>query len=77
MRASKAWPESAISSCVQRQRLAGGDPQLPFDQVDAGDHLGDRMLDLQPRVHLHEPEAVGPAGPREASTMNSMVPAPE
>src|SRR3546814_17175286 len=32
---------------------------LPFDQVDAGDLLGHRMLDLQPRVHLHEPDAVG------------------
>jgi hypothetical protein len=40
-----------------RQRLAGGNAQLPLDEVDAGDHLGDRMLDLQPRVHLHEVEA--------------------
>ena len=43
----------------QRQRLAGGDAQLPFDQIEAGDHLGDRMLDLQAGVHLHEPDAVG------------------
>ena len=41
----------------QRQRLAGGDPQLPFDQVEAGDRLGHRMLDLEPRVHLDEVEA--------------------
>ena len=41
----------------QRQRFARRDTQLPFDQVEAGDHLGDRMLDLQPRVHLHEIEA--------------------
>ena len=47
----------ASSSCVQRQRLAGGDAQLPLDQIEAGDHLGHRMLDLQPRVHLHEVEA--------------------
>ncbi|MNM87516.1 hypothetical protein D3C81_996990 [compost metagenome] len=40
----------------ERQRLAGGDAQLPFDQVLPGDHLGDRMLDLQARVHLHEIE---------------------
>jgi hypothetical protein len=33
------------------------------------------MLDLQPRVHLHEPEAVG-RSPSEPSTMNSTVPAP-
>ena len=43
----------------QRQRLAGGDAKLPFDQIVPGDALGDRMLDLQPRVHFHEPEAVG------------------
>jgi hypothetical protein len=36
------------------QRLARGDAQLPVDEVDAGDHLGDRMLHLEPRVHLHE-----------------------
>ena len=51
-------------SCAQRQRLAGGDAQLPFDQVEAGDHLGDRMLDLQPRVHLHEVERASPCGRR-------------
>ena len=46
--------------CVLRQRqlLAGGDAELPFDQIEAGDRFGHRMLDLQPRVHLHEPEAV-------------------
>src|SRR5690606_27313285 len=44
---------------LQRDRLAGGDAQLPFHQVDAGDRLGDRVLDLQPGVHLHEPDAVG------------------
>ena len=43
----------------QRQRLAARHAQLPFDQVDAGDFLGHRMLDLQPRVHFHEPDAVG------------------
>ncbi len=39
-----------------RQRLAAGHAQLPFDEVLAGDHLGDGMLDLQARVHLHEVE---------------------
>ena len=42
----------------ERQLLAGGDAELPFDQIEAGDRFGDRMLDLQPRVHFHEPEAV-------------------
>ena len=70
-----AWPFSAISRLRQRQRLARGHAQLPLHQVEAGDHLGDRMLDLQPGVHLHEPDAVG-LSPAEASAMNSMVPAP-
>ena len=43
----------------QRQRLAGCHAQLPFDQIQPGDLLGHRMLDLQPRVHFHEPDAVG------------------
>ncbi|KAK1238641.1 hypothetical protein MKX07_004217 [Trichoderma sp. CBMAI-0711] len=40
----------------QRQLLAGGDAELPLDEVQAGDHLGDGVLDLQARVHLHEVE---------------------
>ncbi len=42
---------------AQRQRLPGSHAQLPFHQVQPGDHLGHRVLDLQPRVHLHEVEA--------------------
>ena len=38
----------------QWQRLAGGDKQLQRDQVEPGDGFGHRVLDLQPRVHLHE-----------------------
>ena len=45
-----------------RQLLAGGDAHLQFDQVDAGDHLGDRVFDLQAGVHLHEEELVGTVG---------------
>ncbi len=41
---------------LQRQRLSSRHPQLPFDQINAGDHFGDRMLDLQPGVHFHEVE---------------------
>ncbi len=40
----------------ERQGLTGGDAQLPFDKVEAGDHFGDRVFDLQARVHLHEVE---------------------
>ena len=30
--------------------------QLRLDQIDAGDQLGDRMLDLDARIHLDEVE---------------------
>ena len=51
-----AWPSKRTSSCVSGNGLAGGDAELPFDEIEAGDRFGHRMLDLQPRVHLHEPE---------------------
>ena len=40
----------------QRQRLAASDANLPGHQVEAGDGFGDRVLDLQAGVHLHEEE---------------------
>ena len=43
---------------LQRDRLARGNAELPFDQIDARHALGHGMLDLQPGVHLHEPDAV-------------------
>ena len=46
------------------------DRELERDEVEAGDQLGDRVLHLESRVHLEEPErAVG----RRAT--NSTVPA--
>ena len=42
---------------ITGQRRAGGDPQLPFHKVEAGYHLGHRMLDLEPGVHFQEVEA--------------------
>ena len=36
------------------ERFAGRDPQLVLDEVAPGHQLGDRMLDLQPGVHLEE-----------------------
>ncbi len=47
------------------QRLAGGDPDLRRNEIDADDLLGDRMLDLQPRVHLEEVERRPIAGALE------------
>ena len=43
---------------LERQLLARGDADLRLHDVDAGDHLGHRMLDLHPRVHLDEVELV-------------------
>ena len=59
---------------LQRQRLARRDAELPLHEIEPGHGLGDRMLDLQSRVHLEEIEVVGPR-PRAASAMNSTVPA--
>ena len=36
------------------KRLTAGHFQLPFHQILAGHHLGYRMLDLKPGIHLHE-----------------------
>ncbi len=50
---------------IEIEPLAARDPDLPAHQIDAGHHLGDRMLDLEPRVHLEEVEA---RRPRRAGT---------
>ena len=41
----------------QAEPVAGGDADLLGDEVDAGEHLGDRVLDLDPAVDLDEVEA--------------------
>ena len=56
MRHSMAWPWNFTSSCVSRELAAGGDADLLEDEVDVGDRLGHRMLDLDARVHLDEIE---------------------
>src|SRR3546814_13780772 len=38
------------------QPLALGDADLLAHQIEPGDHLGDRMFDLKPGVHLDEVE---------------------
>ena len=53
IRHSIAWPRSSTSSW-ETERLAGRDPHLLADDVDAGDHLGHAVLDLDARVHLEE-----------------------
>ena len=57
-----ACPVEADVALRQRQHLPRRDPHLQLDEIDAGDHLGDGVFDLQPRVHLHEEELVGPVG---------------
>src|SRR5258706_3132034 len=39
---------------LESQFFTRGDLQLRLHDIDAGDHLGDRMLDLDARVHLDE-----------------------
>ena len=56
MRHSIAQPRTHDVFLLERQRLAGGDADLRLDQVDAGDHFRDRMLDLDAGVHLDEVE---------------------
>ena len=41
---------------VGRERPALGHGELERDEVEAGDELGHRVLDLQARVHLEERE---------------------
>ncbi len=44
------------------QFASSGDSDLRADEIDAGHLFGDRMLDLEPRVHLEKVEASGFAG---------------
>ena len=46
----------SMSSLRERQFAAGGDADLLEAQVDIGDHLGHRMLDLDAGVHFDEIE---------------------
>jgi len=55
-----------------RQLLPGRDAELQLNQVDAGDHLGYRVFDLQ-RVFISMKKN---SSGRSAETMNSTVPAP-
>ena len=45
---------------LERQLLARRDTELPFHEIEPGDRLGHRVLNLQSRIHLHEPVAVRP-----------------
>ena len=45
-----------MSFCAYLSAAPGGDADLLLHEIEAGQHLGHRMLDLQPRVHLDEIE---------------------
>ncbi len=47
-------PARRVAIFRERQRLAGGEPHHPLDEIDARDRLGHAVLDLQPRVDLEE-----------------------
>ncbi len=51
---------SVEADLAELEREARRDPQLLLDEVDAGDHLGHGVLDLQARVHLDEERLVEP-----------------
>src|SRR5664279_4572061 len=40
----------------QWQRATRGDKDLPFNEIEAGDHFSDRMLDLKPCIHFEKIE---------------------
>src|ERR1017187_27519 len=43
---------------LETHLLPGGDQELLLDEVDSGDHLGYRVLHLEPGVHFQEDEIV-------------------
>ena len=49
-------PRGRAASHAQVERLAVGDADLLLDEVEAGDRLGDRVLDLDAAVQLEEEE---------------------
>ena len=64
-----AWPRGLIPCSGNREGQPGGDAHHLPHEIDPGDFLGHRMLDLQARVHLQKIElAVG-------QTKHSIVPA--
>ena len=60
LQGSPVDPQPVLAEAEVGQALARRDPHLGLDQVDVGDFLGDRVLDLDPRVHLDEHVLAGP-----------------
>ena len=70
-----ACPAGFSVDSIEARVLAGGDQQLRPHQVDAQHGLGDRMLHLQPGIHLQE-EELGGVSAVAGLSRNSTVPAP-
>ena len=58
LRVQPRFERVAVLSRWRTDRFSVRDPELLGDEVEPGDGLGDRVLNLQPRVQLHEPEPV-------------------
>ena len=71
MRNSMEWPR--IGRVVVPELLAGRDPEHLAHQVDAGDLLGDAVLDLEPGVDLEEGDGAVP-GDQELAGAGADVP---
>src|ERR1700722_3854116 len=59
LRVNAAFNRRAKESHIilhDRERRAGRNLDLLIDDVNSGDHFGDRMLDLDPCIHLDEEE---------------------
>ena len=41
---------------IEIKPLAARDANLPLHEIDCGHHLGNRVLDLQPGIHLEKEE---------------------
>ena len=53
-------PDLLLEQTKIIKRLPRGNPHLGLHQIDVGDLLGDRVLDLDPRIHLDEDVLAGP-----------------
>ncbi len=56
MRHSIEWPVHRASALIDLQTAALGDLDLLLDDVETARHFGDRMFDLQARIHLDKIE---------------------
>ena len=56
--AFKTVPVELDVLLFEREGVSVGEPDLLFNEIDAGHHFGDGMLDLDAGIHFHEEEVV-------------------